>query len=158
MDKFSELVKTITSMLFEMIKLLVRTWLMSIQICLPPLTTVVVWAENVRSFFFRFRNSLEILSGNFVQWRMDRSMTFINGSYWNFRLQLLSEWFRAIDSFALNKFDKSLIKSLESCSKFPRSRVNWILISIALSLTCSDLGLLTSHKNNVKQKRSSKVT
>ena len=59
---------------------------MSIQICLPPLTAVVVWAENIRSFFFLFRNKLVMLPGNFVQWRMDRNMTLINGSYWNFRL------------------------------------------------------------------------
>ena len=55
-DKFSELVKKLTSMLFQffggLIKLLVITWSRSIQICLPPLTTVVVWVENIRSFFF----------------------------------------------------------------------------------------------------------
>ena len=36
--------------------------------------------------FFLFRNKLVMLPGNFVQWRMDRNMTLINGSYWNFRL------------------------------------------------------------------------
>ena len=39
-----------------------------------------------------------------------------------------------------------------------RSIVNWTLISVALSLTCTDSGLCTLHKNNLKQKRSSKVT
>ena len=34
---------------------------------------------------------LEMLSGNFFQWRMDRSTTLINGSHRHFRLQLLSE-------------------------------------------------------------------
>ena len=36
--------------------------------------------------FFLFRNKLVMLPGNFVQWRMDRNMTLINGLYWNFRL------------------------------------------------------------------------
>ena len=74
------------------------------------------------------------------------------------RRQLLSEWFRAINSFVLYKFDKSFTKSLKSCSKSSWGGVNWTLISIALSLTCTDPGLLTSHKNNLQQKRSSKVT
>ena len=155
-DKFSELVKTTTSMLWQFFltvfktKLLVRTWLMSIQICLPPLTP---------SFrIFLFRNKLVMLSENFFQRRMDRNMTLINGSYWNFRLQLSSAWFRAIDSFLLNKFEKSFIKRLKSCSKVSWSGGNSTLISIALSLTCTDQGLLTSHKSNLKQKRSSKAT
>ena len=41
--------------------------------------------------FFLFRNSLEMLSGNFVQRRMDRSIILINGSFSNILLQLLTE-------------------------------------------------------------------
>ena len=55
-DKFSELVKKLTSMLFQyfggLTKVLLCTWLRSIQICLPLSTTVLVWVENIHSFFF----------------------------------------------------------------------------------------------------------
>ena len=47
---------------------------------------------------------------------------------------------------------------LANCHSRRRSIVNWTLISVALSLTCTDSGLCTLHKNNLKQKRSSKVT
>ena len=89
-----------------------------------------------------------MLSGNFVQRRMDRSIILINGSFSNILLQLLTEWFRAKDSFVLNKFEQSFIKSLKSCSKFSRSIENWTLISIVFNLTCTSPGPLTSHKNN----------
>ena len=93
-DKLSELA-TLTSMLLQffggLIKLLVCPRLRSIQICLPPLMNVLAWVENIRCVFFLFRNSFEMLSGNFVQRRMDRSIILINGSFSNILLQLLTE-------------------------------------------------------------------
>ena len=162
-DKFFELVKTTTSMLWQFFWRFLRLsswcaldWCPFKSVCRRWRRRSVSGKHSFR--FFLFRNKLVMLSENFVQLRMDRNMTLINGSYWNFRLQLSSAWFRTIDSFVLNKFEKSFIKRLKSCSKVSWSGGNSTLISIALSLTCTDQGLLTSYKSNLKQKRSSKAT